>query len=451
MSARRMTDTWLDALSRLERWKSPVAVSWAEALDRDSVWRLLGVTVRGGALVGDREYRYAHLRLRSRMQPPADTARNLREGRVLRSMGTREFREMQPTEGGAYWLTSGATFGMIAPLPTPSYYFSVGLSSADLVSQAELGEPAFGPGQPYYPSGQDAILEVLFGVTKHQGWRDMVNQVLIQLPYFDAFIHQARYVEGAGVVVSVGEADTGTVAGHELQALWKIHLSEFSYQRDSRALKEAGDVTFPFDVKPAYFSASLQDPYGLLVDTIELQGRPDAQQQLQPIASDALPEAFDFLASVWSNVTRFDLFAVRRVAPAAELSVPVATRSDFSGRLSAFGDLLKAIRVDDSLVDAEAAKGLAEDSSIGRLKLAVQKLLASPQLDSATDALNILRDIVRVRVAIQHQHATPDLPTALARLGIAHPPDWAQAWEIVRHRAVDALRELRRALESALP
>ena len=131
--------------------------------------------------------------------------------------------------------------------------------------------------------------------------------------------------------------------------------------------------------------------------------------------------------------------------------MPVVTRSDFSSRLSAFGDVVKAIRVDDSLIDTEAAKGLAEDSSIGRLKLAVQRLLKSPELDSATQALTVLQDIVRVRVAIQHQHAKPDLPTALARLGIDHPPpSWAYAWEVVRHRAVAALRDLRRALESAL-
>jgi hypothetical protein len=129
-----------------------------------------------------------------------------------------------------------------------------------------------------------------------------------------------------------------------------------------------------------------------------------------------------------------------------------ASRSDFSSRLSAFGDVLKAIRVDESMIDSEAAKGLAEDSSIGRLKLAVQKLLKSPELDAATDALNILQDIVKVRNAVQHPHAKTDLPTALAKLGIGHPPpSWANAWEVVRHRAVAALRDLRRALESAIP
>jgi hypothetical protein len=451
MSTRRMADTWLEALSRLERWAGDVAVCWAEALDRDGVWRLLGITVRGGVRVSDREYRYEHLRLRSRMQPARDTARMLREGRVLRSMGDREFREIAPTESNAYWLTSGSVFGMMAPLPTPSYYFAVGLSTQDIVSQAFLGEPAFGAGQPYYPSGQDALLDVLFGVTRDQGWRDLVNQIVIHLPYFDAFIHNVRYVEGEGMVVSVGEVIAGTAANHELQVLWKISLSERSFQRDAKQLKAAGDVTFAFDVDPAFFAATLQDSLGLLVDVVEHRRPESAASADQPLPLEAVPEAFDYLASAWRNVTRLDLFAVHRVSSSAELGLPVATRSDFSSRLSAFSDVLKAIRVDDSLIDPEAAKGLAEDSSLGRLKLAVQKLLKSPELDSATSALGVLQDIVRVRVAIQHQHAKPDLPTALAKLGIDHPPpSWTDAWEAVRHRAVDALRDLRRALESAL-
>lgn len=253
------------------------------------------------------------------------------------------------------------------------------------------------------------------------------------------------------MVVSVGEAITGTAAGHELQVLWKINLSERTFQRDAKQLQGAGEVTFAIDVEPAYFSATLQDGYGLLVDAAEHRRAESAASTDQPLPLDALPEAFDFVASVWRNVTRHDLLAVHRVSSFAELSLPVATRSDFSSRLSSFGEVLKAMRVDDSLIDSEAAKGLAEDGSIGRLKLAIGRLLKSPELDSAMNALGILQDIVRVRVAIQHQHAKPDLPTALAKLGIDHPPlNWADAWEAVRHRAVAALRDLRRALESAV-
>jgi hypothetical protein len=382
------------------------------------------------------------------MQTAADTARNLREGRVLRSMGDREFREMQPTEGSAYWITSGASYGMTGPLPTPSYYFTIGLSTADLQQQAELGEAVFGAGQPYYPSGQDALLDVLYGVTRDQGWRDNFNQIVIHLPYFDAVIHSVSYIEGEGIVVSVGDLTPGTVPGHELQALWKIQLSERSFHRDARVLVQAGDAVFALEVEPAYFSASLQDRYGLLVDIAERRRVDEATAPDQPLPPEAVPDALDFVAAVWRNVTKTELFDLRRVSSAAELSLAVTTRSDFSSRLTALGDLLKAMRIDESLIDPKAAQGLAEDSALGRLKLAVQNLLTPPELDTATSALNVLQDVVRVRVALQHKNAKPDLPTALAKLGIAHPADWSHAWELTRHRAVAALRDLRRALES---
>jgi hypothetical protein len=140
--------------------------------------------------------------------------------------------------------------------------------------------------------------------------------------------------------------------------------------------------------------------------------------------------------------------ACRRLQNSACLLPRAATSRVASARLAT---VLKAIRVDDSLIDPAPAKGLAPDSSIGRLKLAVQKLLESPELDSATNALSVLQDIVSVRNAVQHPRGTNDLPTALAKLGIDHPPpSWGYAWEVVRHRAVAALRELRRALESGL-
>ncbi len=446
-----MKDAWVDALSRLERWDGDVAVSWAEAPDRSGAWALLGITLRGGTQVSDIDYRFEHLHVRSRMQPARTTAQMLREGRVLRAMGDREFREIQPTEGVAFWLTTGTTYGMTGPLPTPSYYFSIYIADQDLIAQAQLSSPAFGPGQPYYPTGEDALLDVLYGVTRDQGRREIFNQIVIHLPYTDAYIENAVYVDGEGMVVSIGEGMHGSSRDHRLQAIWKIQASDRTYERDARVITKPGSLTFQVDVEPHYFAASLQDPLGLLVDTIEHRQQTDPERRAAPLSPEALPEAFDFLASVWLNITHQHLFEVRRVSPAAELGAPVTTREDFSSRMSAFGDVLKAIRVDDSLVDLASAKGLAKDASLGRLKLAVQKLLTPSDVDRAIAALDVLQNLVRVRVALQHHDAKPDLPTSFARLGINHPVEWTVAWELVRQRAATALRDLRQALESVSP
>lgn len=449
MGTRWMKDTWADALLQLERWSGDVAVSWAEARNRMGGWSLLGATVRGGVHVGDVEYEYERLRVRSRMQPARDTAHNLREGRVFKQMGGREFREIQPTEGQVFWITSGTVYGMTAPLATPSYYASVNIADMDLVSEAQLTQPVFGTLAPYYPTAADSLLDVLYGVTRDQGQRDLFNQIVIHLPYTAAYIERAEYIDGEGMVVTVGQGIDGSARGHRLQAMWKIQASERTYQRASQVLKEAGLVTVPVDSEPHSFSVSLQNESGLLVDIVDYARQHTGDETGAPLPAEALPEALDFLASVWQNVTGRQLFEVRRVSPASELGFPVRTREDFKSRMSAFGDVLKTIQVDQSLIDPIGAKGLAADATLGRLKLAVENRLSAPEVDTAIAAIAQLQDIVRVRVALQHQHAKPDLPNALAKLSIAFPAAWSEVWEAVRQKAVAALRDLRHALESA--
>jgi hypothetical protein len=412
---------------------------------------MLGITVRGGTIVPARDYEYAHLQMHSRMLRADVVASALRTGRFIRSApGEREFREIGATEGTAEWLTSGAVWGMTGPLPTPSYYFAVQHGGQELITKGRLSEPAYGPGQLYYQSGDDALWEVLYGVTRHQGRRDLMNQIVIHLPYVDAYIESVSYVDGQGVVVNIGEGGKGWAAGHELQALWKIHFSETSYQRAAQAITHAGGVTFYAGAEPAYFAASLQNEEGLLVDYVERFALPEAAAETTVLPIEALPEAFDFLASVWRNVTKRQLFAFHRVGPAAGMAAAVFNRSDFSSRLSELGEVLKAMDIDGSLIDPQRAQGLAADSALARLKIAIEGLLMPPDLEVATGAIDVLQDIVRIRVALQHQRAQPDLKTVPARLGIAYPPDWPQAWEVVRHSAVGALRDLRQALESAL-
>jgi hypothetical protein len=334
---------------------------------------------------------------------------------------------------------------------SPSYYYAIDIGTKDLMHRARLSDPAFGAGQPYYPTAHEALLEVLYGQTRDQGRRDTVHQIAIHLPYTSAYLVGVDYVDGHGAVVTVAEGVEGGAAGHELQAVWKLHTSDRQLQRGTKRLISPGVVTFDVGAQPAYLSASLQDGYGLLVDQADWYAPAGDFDHATPLPSWALPEAFDFLASVWHHVTSKDLFEVHRISPAGGLTQPVASRSDFVSRLTDFADMVKAIRVHDSLLEPATAKRVEADKSIERLKLYAEAKLGPPELDSARSALEVLRGINRLRIALQHSDAKPDLPTAMARLRINYPPDWSQAWEVVRHRAVGALGDLRRALESALP
>ena len=84
---------------------------------------MLGITVRGGTKVPDRDYEYAKLKLVSCMQRGADVASGLRTGHLPRPPGERQFRQIGATEGIAYWLTSGAVgieSGLMMTLSRPS-------------------------------------------------------------------------------------------------------------------------------------------------------------------------------------------------------------------------------------------------------------------------------------------------------------------------------------------
>ena len=444
-----MNETWLDAVSRLRRWDGDVAVSWVQAKNRNGESTLLGATIRAGVLVGEIEYDYGRLSIRSRMQSAQSVAHNLSEGRVFREMGEREFREVQATEGQAYWQTSGTRYGAIGPIPTPSYYASINIADQDLVSQAQLSEPVFGPLPPYYPSGTDAVLDVLYGQTKDQSQRDIFNQIVIHLPYTAAYLEQVVFIDGEGMVITVGGRSSDSVSGHKLWALWKIQASERTYKRESRILTESGQLSFPLDAEPHVFHVSLQDPYGLLVDSADHHRHYTAEEIGLPLAAEAVPEALDFVASVWLNVTRFRLLDLRRVTAASELARGATTREDFVSRMTALGDVLKAIQVDESLYDLTEAKGFPADATLAKLRLATERLLAPPERESASAAIGALQNVAQVRTALVHEKTKTDLPTALAKLGIPFPAPWGDIWELIRRRAVGALRELRLALESS--
>jgi hypothetical protein len=452
MATRRLNEGWAAALNRLEeqRRSDRLAVCWALVRQNDPWWSLLGVTVRGGVTVPDKDYQYAHLKLHSRMERGSVIASLLRSGRIQGGAGGREFEEISDDHGTAYWLTSGAPFGMTGPLSTPSYYFSYPIVPHERIGWGQLSEPASGPGQLYYPTAEDALADVLYGMTRHQGRRDIHNQIVIHLPYDDAYIEQVDYVNDKGVVVQIGEGGKGWASGHELQALWSIQFTETSYRRAVQLINHAGSVTFHTGAEPAYFAASLQNEAGLLVDYIERQLQPITSGEQTPLPADALHDALDFLDSVWRNVTGKNLIETHRLGPSARLAAPVTNRSDFESRLSDLADVLKAAKVDDSYIDPKLAKDLTPDKSLGRLKIALIKVLSIPEAEVATQAVEVLQNILRVRAALQHVEARPDLPTALASLGITSTADWAQTWQVVRHRAVDALRDLRQALETGL-
>lgn len=174
---------------------------------------------------------------------------------------------------------------------------------------------------------------------------------------------------------------------------------------------------------------------------------PEPERMRQAFAPHALPEALDFLDATWRLAFNKErLLSLKSAVTVAALVEPCANRKEFTAGVSALDDTLKLMTIGDNLIpEAErelpAIKG---DKTLNRMKSCLKSRLSDAvQFQRATNAIEVLRLVSAVRVALQHSGRSSDLGRALAGLGIAHRPNWGDTWDQIRSRTVDALSELR--------
>jgi hypothetical protein len=410
---------------------------------------LIAVTARAGLTVDDTNWKYDRLQFSSETIASEEAAKRFEAGRVTLAAAAPTLAVRDSPGGNAYWYTTGVEAKMTAPLRMPSYYFTLDLLQRDSIQAARLDQPLFGPGLPYFPRASDAVLEVLYGLTREQGHRDIQSQLLIELPYAGANIQGLQYVDGEGVVVETAEVVEGSTLGHTLHATWKLDQGDRTVSRASIHLSHAGPTTVRIDAAPYYMSLGMTDSTGGLVDACETFLLPDADDaDLRTLPPQAIAEALDHLDSAWRNAFGDWLLIHPQMTAVAGLATPVRDRAGFESQLSYVADILKNARVPDRLLDSKAAHELTTDASLARLKVALARTpMASDTSAEAAAAIEVLQDIRRLRVALQHPEAD-DLPTAMARLRLPLPGDWPENWERLRHRLVAALTDLRRAVIS---
>jgi hypothetical protein len=128
------------------------------------------------------------------------------------------------------------------------------------------------------------------------------------------------------------------------------------------------------------------------------------------------------------------------------LAFECTTRADFEVRLSDLADVLKSIEIPDDLLPADK-RGLPQDSSLARMEATLGSQLDTAERARIADAVATLRSVNKVRWALQHAGAGHDLATAFAKLKIAYPPKWADAWVFVRSYTVQALSVIREVVQ----
>jgi hypothetical protein len=155
----------------------------------------------------------------------------------------------------------------------------------------------------------------------------------------------------------------------------------------------------------------------------------------------ALPEAFDYLDSVWRLAfgKQYRLVRMPTAADVAGLSQDAETRSDLETRLSELMDVIGMLEVHDDLIPASANDD-ERVASMNRLAVLLKNVLAPDAWLRAEDAIKTLRAVNAARVAAQHGARADLLPKAFQALRIPYPaPSPSVAWDQIRARTVEAL------------
>jgi hypothetical protein len=168
---------------------------------------------------------------------------------------------------------------------------------------------------------------------------------------------------------------------------------------------------------------------------------PEAAAAAVILPARAMTESLDYLDTAWRLAFNAPLLRLRSAALVADLGAGTSSREDFQSRISALSDVMKGFDVGDELLPTGMT--LDKDHTLARLRAVLAARLDDEALAEAKGALDTLTAAARVRAAMQHGPAAPELPARLAVLGVPFPPsDWGNAWDIVRSRVASAWRQL---------
>jgi len=169
--------------------------------------------------------------------------------------------------------------------------------------------------------------------------------------------------------------------------------------------------------------------------------------------AEALPEALDFLNTVWRLAFGKDaqLLHLRRAADAAALVSECTTRKDLAACMSALDDVLKSMQIPDELLsesDRERNE-MKGDKTLNRLQASISNKVADigPR-QAAIDAVATLRYASRIRVTLQHSGRSHELPELLEAFGLSLDDDLMRMWAEIRAKVTDALIDVRKAIET---
>jgi len=432
---------------RLAAFPRKVAWCWAAYRDQlgDAPFQVINLTVRGDVEVPSLQLTYDHMLLRSTMLPAEEAAYRIQH-QVMNSADPLYPIEFANDWGQAYWLPSKMPLGWICPaLPHPVYVFKTDVPAGKQMQYGSaLSLPLVAPRQRFFPSGLEALCEVLLGYVPELAYRsEAVGTFILRLPDKQMRLNEFGF-NGSELIAEVEPTEASTpVRPHVLHVGWR--QSDGSWADTQEDIDGAG--TFRYDVgdRLEQASAIIVEADGTPVDyrEIELPPEPISYSDYPPTA---LVEALDFLDSSWRNVFAGErLLKQGDMTTHAGLALGCASRDDFLARMTDLAAVLNSLQV-PPLPSAPRTYGGTPPGPLVRLEAYLREQLSDDGESAALgDAVETLRSIVALRNAMQH-HADR-AGDVLARFEVGYPVDWPLAWTRVRSACVDQVHAIRRIVQ----
>jgi hypothetical protein len=155
--------------------------------------------------------------------------------------------------------------------------------------------------------------------------------------------------------------------------------------------------------------------------------------------------ALDYLSAVWQLHFRGEPPLVRYFngERTAQLSHRINNRDEFRSQIAALAEILKNLQV----------KGGDSKDKTALRRLRTRLCARTPEESRATinSAVSVLADIATVRNKLfEHDGSEHFGIEALSRLGVSYTDiDWADAWQQIQRRMIDAVNTLREEIQLA--
>lgn len=171
---------------------------------------------------------------------------------------------------------------------------------------------------------------------------------------------------------------------------------------------------------------------------------PEVVSPIIPLSPLALPEAFDYLDTLWRLAfgRKHGLLRLTTMTDMAQLAQPCTTRTDFESMMSALANILKSMNIPDDLLH-KGSPMVSKDHTLDRIEACLKHRLEEENYLPCQRAMNILHAVNAVRYSLQHANQR-DFSSALSGLAVPFPvSSWSETWATIRARTIEALGIIR--------